>query len=68
VSANAKQHGGDHYKQFSIQPWDAIIDWQLGFLDGAAVKYISRWKHKGGVEDLRKAIHFLEKLIEVESK
>jgi hypothetical protein len=66
--ANAKQEGGSHYKGFSIQPWDAILDWKLGYLDGAAMKYISRWRSKGGIEDLKKAIHYLEKLIEVESK
>jgi hypothetical protein len=68
MSANDKQEGGSHYKGFSIQPWDAIIDWKLGYLDGAAMKYISRWRSKGGIEDLKKAIHYLEKLIEVESK
>lgn len=64
--ANKKQVGGEHYKQFTIQPWDAIEDWSLGYLDGTVIKYVSRWKHKGGVEDLKKAKHFLEKLIELE--
>lgn len=66
-SVNDTQVGGEHYKQFAIQPWDAITDWNLGFLDGSAVAYISRWKLKGGVQDLEKAIHFLQKLIEVEA-
>jgi hypothetical protein len=65
MSANDKQIQGSHY-QTGIQPWDAITDWELGFLDGCAVKYLSRWRKKGGVDDLRKAIHFIEKLIEVE--
>lgn len=65
TSANDVQEGGGHYKQFLIQPWDAILDWDLGYLDGAAVKYLSRWKHKNGVEDLKKAKHYIEKLIEV---
>jgi len=65
MSANNKQIQGSHY-QTNIQPWDAIVDWELGFLDGCAVKYLSRWRKKGGVDDLRKAIHFIEKLIEVE--
>lgn len=64
--ANDKQVAGTHYKKYTIQPWDAIVDWQLGFLDGCAVKYISRWKDKGGVEDIKKAIHFLEKLLETQ--
>jgi hypothetical protein len=65
MNANAKQIQGSHY-QTLIQPWDAITDWELGFLDGCAVKYLSRWRKKGGVNDLRKAVHFIEKLIEVE--
>jgi len=51
-----------------IQPWDAILSWELGFLDGCAVKYLARWRKKGGVDDLRKAAHFIEKLIEIETK
>ena len=65
--ANDVQHGGNHYKQFKgMEPWDVITGWGLGYLDGTALKYIARWKHKNGVEDLKKAIHFLQKTIEVE--
>lgn len=67
MSANDKQVGGNHYATKGIQPWDAIVDWQLGFLDGNVVKYMARWHSKGGVADLQKAMHYLEKLIEVES-
>jgi hypothetical protein len=64
--ANDVQHGGDHYKRFKgFEPWDVITAWELGYLDGTALKYISRWRHKNGVEDLKKAIHFLQKTIEV---
>jgi hypothetical protein len=67
MSANEKQIGGTHYKQFKgYEPWDVITAWELGYLEGTALKYISRWKDKGGIEDLKKAIHFLEKRIEVE--
>jgi hypothetical protein len=66
MSANDKQVGGSHYKT-NIEPWDAILDWGLGYLDGSAVKYLSRWHKKGGVQDLEKAVHFLQKLIEVEN-
>jgi hypothetical protein len=66
VGANAVQVGGGHYKQFKFETWDVILDWGLGYLDGNAVKYLSRWRHKGGVEDLRKAKHYIEKLIEKE--
>jgi hypothetical protein len=66
MSANDVQHGGNHYKQFKgYEPWDVITAWGLGYLDGTALKYIARWKHKNGVEDLKKAVHFLQKTIEV---
>lgn len=61
--ANARQEGGDHYKG-DIQPWDAVSAWGLGFLAGNVVKYVARYKRKGGVEDLKKARHYLDKLIE----
>ena len=66
--ANQIQIGGGHYKTKNIQPWDAIIDWGLGFLDGNAVKYLARWRQKGGVEDLKKARHYIDKLLETEEK
>lgn len=67
MSANEKQIGGDHYKKHGdLQPWDVITAWNLGYLDGTALKYIARWRDKGGLNDIRKAIHFLEKFIEVE--
>ncbi len=65
-SANDIQHGGTHYKQFKgFEPWDVITAWDLGYLEGTALKYIARWKHKNGVEDLKKAVHFLQKKIEI---
>lgn len=66
MNANDKQVGGTHYKEKKIQPWDVVQDWNLGFLDGVALKYISRWRQKGGVEDLKKAIHYLEKQLRLE--
>lgn len=65
--ANQKQIGGTHYKT-SIEPWDAIVSWELGYLDGNVVKYVARWRRKGGLADLKKAQHYLEKLIEEEEK
>lgn len=65
-NADAVQHGGTHYKQFQYETWNVILDWGLGYLDGNAVKYLSRWRHKGGVQDLKKAAHYIQKLIEVE--
>jgi hypothetical protein len=67
-TANDKQVAGDHYKKYGgLQPWDVITAWGLGYLDGTALKYIARWRDKGGIDDIRKAIHFLEKFIEVET-
>jgi hypothetical protein len=57
------QIGGNHYKKHSIQPWDAIHSWGLGFFTGNAVKYIARYKDKGGIEDIKKARHYLDKLV-----
>lgn len=67
MSANEKQVAGNHYKA-PIECWDYIIANNLGYLEGTAIKYITRWRKKNGIEDIRKAIHFLEKLIEVEEK
>ena len=58
MNANEVQVAGDHYKDKAIQPWDFI---------GNIVKYVSRWRDKGGIDDLRKARHYLDKLIELES-
>lgn len=66
-SANDKQVDGNHYKKYgNLQPWDVIVAWNLGYLDGTALKYIARWRDKGGINDIKKAIHFLEKFVEVE--
>jgi hypothetical protein len=63
--ANSQQVGGSHYKDKAIQPWDYIASNSLGYLEGNVVKYVSRWREKGGLEDLKKAQHYLTKLIEV---
>jgi hypothetical protein len=65
TKANDVQVAGTHYKSKSIQPWDYIVGNNLGYLEGNIVKYVSRWKDKGGVDDLKKARHYLDKLIEV---
>ena len=66
--ANEEQVGGDHYKTQPIQPWDYIVSNNLGYLEGCVVKYVSRYKEKGGVQDLKKAAHYLQKLMEVQSE
>jgi hypothetical protein len=66
-SALDVQVGGAHYKEMSIQPVEYVLANRLGFCEGNVVKYVSRWKEKGGVEDLKKARHYLDLLIEHES-
>jgi hypothetical protein len=69
MSANTYQHGGTHYVEQQIQPWDFIVSNDLGFLEGNIIKYLARYKLKnlenGGIDDLHKAYHYLTKLIEV---
>lgn len=65
-SALSHQEGGLHYRDMAIQPVAFIHANKLDFLSGNVVKYISRHKEKGGVEDIRKAIHYCELIIELE--
>ena len=60
-----KQIGGRHYKKHSIQPWHIIDEYELDFYLGNAIKYILRNKNDMQVEDLEKAIHYLERKIEL---
>lgn len=55
-----------HYNQGNIEVSDFIIDQKLDFLAGNIIKYVSRYRFKNGVEDLKKAEWYLKKLIEVE--
>lgn len=63
----SKQVGGDHYLSMGVQPWDVIGTWnhseQVGFFKGNALKYLMRAGTKGdAVEDLDKAVHYIERL------
>lgn len=60
------QEGGSHYKDLKIQPVTYIHANGIGFCEGNVIKYVSRWRAKGGVQDLKKARHFLDLLIELE--
>jgi hypothetical protein len=68
MSALQQQVGGDHYRAKGIQPIEYIHANNLGFCEGNVVKYVTRWKDKGGEADLRKAIHYLELLIQLETE
>lgn len=62
------QVGGDHYKDFVIQPVEYIHQNKIDFIEGCVIKYISRWRFKGGISDLEKAKHFIDLLIELETR
>lgn len=66
MSALDKQEGGGHYKGKAIQPVQYIHANGLGFCEGNVVKYITRWREKGGKADLLKVIHYVELLMELE--
>jgi hypothetical protein len=59
-----KQVGGSHYKKYKIQPVEFIIKNNIGFVEGNVIKYVLRFKEKGGVLDLEKAKHYIELLID----
>jgi len=59
-----KQVGGNHYKKYKIQPVEFIIKNNIGFCEGNIIKYVLRFKEKGGVKDLEKAKHYIELLID----
>ena len=59
-----KQIGGNHYKKYKIQPVEFIIKNNIGFVEGNIIKYILRFKDKGGIADLEKAKHYIELLID----
>jgi len=68
MNALDKQVAGDHYKDQSIQPVEYIHANGIGFFEGNVIKYVSRWKKKNGITDLEKAKHYIELLIELETR
>lgn len=62
------QIGGTHYSSMSIQPIDFIVANNLPFIEGNIVKYVARYKNKNGLQDLLKAKHYLDMLIELQTK
>ena len=64
MSAYDKQVGGSHYKKMKIQPSKFVIENELLFPEGNVIKYICRHRFKNGKEDLEKAVHFIEMIIE----
>lgn len=69
-NASSYQVGGEHYRKKRVQPWTAMESWMTkeefeGFLRGNVIKYIARYKDKDGLNDVYKAKHYLERLIEL---
>lgn len=60
----SNQVGGDHYTRCAVQPWEIIERNKLGFFDGNVLRYLLRFTMKNGKEDLLKAKHYLEYMIE----
>ena len=68
TSALDVQIGGTHYASKAIQPVQYIHANDIGFFEGNVIKYVSRWKDKGGIEDLKKARHYIDLLLELEDR
>lgn len=66
MSALNSQEGGDHYKSLAIQPVEYITANRMTFIEGCVIKYVTRHRAKNGAQDIRKAIHFLNLLLELE--
>lgn len=64
IEANARQVAGTHYRT-AYQHWDLVADVRLGYYEGQVAKYVTRYHKKNGGQDLRKAEHFAEKLMEL---
>jgi hypothetical protein len=68
MAANNQQVGGTHYKTGGEEHWDRVHRLNLDYFQGQITKYVERWKKKNGVQDLKKARHFLDKYIELQEE
>lgn len=68
MSALDIQEDGSHYKDLPIQPIEYIHANNIPFPEGTVIKYVTRWRNKGGIKDLRKARHVIDLLIELEER
>ena len=64
MSSTDYQIGGNHYRGQAIQPIEYILKNKLGYCEGNVIKYVTRWKEKNGIDDLLKAKHYIDFLIE----
>jgi hypothetical protein len=67
-SATETQVGGDHYKDMGIQPAEYVHRNKIPYLEGSVIYYVTRWRKKNGIEDLKKARHTLDLIIEMETR
>ena len=67
MTANNRQIGGEHYRS-AMQHWDLVYAADLNYYEGNATKYLARHRKKNGRQDLEKAIHYIDKLIEIEEQ
>ena len=68
MSALNTQINGTHYRELAIQPVEYIHANGIGYMEGNVIKYVTRWRSKGGIADLHKAKHYIDLLIELEQK
>lgn len=66
TEANKRQVGGNHYRKMVLEHWDIVVLNSLDYFQGNITKYVMRWRDKGGIADLEKAKHYIEKYIEIE--
>lgn len=62
------QISGDHYKDYAIQPAKYVHANRIPYLEGSVIYYVTRWREKGGIKDLEKAIHTLQLLLKLEQE
>jgi hypothetical protein len=68
ADALTHQEGGNHYKDLKIQPVEYIDANQLDYFQGNVVKYITRHKSKNGAQDVRKALHYCQLILQLQYK
>lgn len=67
MKATDRQVGGNHYQNMAIQPVNFIMSNQIPYAEACAIKYLCRWRNKGGLQDLEKAKQYIDFIIEGEN-
>ena len=66
MSAFDKQESGSHYRNLNPQPAKVLHSWGVGHIEGEIIYHLIRWRHKDGLQDLRKVVHWAQLLLELE--